>query len=86
MKQIDPDGFERRKRERLRRRTAYSAGPNEIWSFDGHDKLSVAFGLAIHGCVDWYSGKFIWLNVFTTNHNPQYVAKLYLTEVFNRRV
>jgi hypothetical protein len=83
MSQIDPDGIALRKKGRLVRRTYYSAGPNETWSYDGHDKLSIKYGLAIHGCVDVWSGKFIWLKVFTGNHNPRLIAKYYLESVLH---
>ena len=33
-----------------------------MWHVDGNDKL-IGFGFYIHGCVDGYSRKVIWLKV-----------------------
>lgn len=44
MKELDPEGVERRKQHRLVRRKAYSLGPNDCWCYDGHDKLK-KFGI-----------------------------------------
>jgi hypothetical protein len=61
-------------------RSAFSGGPNHIWAFDGHDKLT-KYGLSIHGCVDVFSGKIIWLRVWTGNHDPDLVEMYYLESV-----
>ena len=60
MKELDPVSVDARRRRTLRRRFYYSKGPN--WHLDGHDKLK-PFGFEIHGCIDWYSGRVLWLNV-----------------------
>jgi hypothetical protein len=77
MKEIDADGMDHRRKGRVERRVAWAAGPGQIMSFDGHDKI-VKFGFAIHGGVDWWSGKIHWLRVFTGNHNPRLICKYYL--------
>ncbi|KAI9329527.1 hypothetical protein BDR26DRAFT_900161 [Obelidium mucronatum] len=58
----------------------WSAGPNDRWCFDGHDKLNKYF-LAIHGCKDFWSGKWIWLRVLVSNHNPRVILLYYLEAV-----
>lgn len=80
LKTVDPDGIDLRKKGKLKRRIYYSVGPDETWSMDGHDKL-VKFGLAIHGAVDVWSGKFIWLRVFTSNHEPRLIAKYFVEAI-----
>ena len=80
MKVIDAEGVHLRKKGKLKRRVYYSSGPDETWSYDGHDKL-VKFGLAIHGAVDVWSGKFIWLKVFTGNHDPKLIAKNFVESI-----
>ena len=77
---LDPDGVESRKKKRLRRRAYSTKGPNYIWHIDGHDKLK-PFGFSIHGCIDGFSRRLIWLEVSTTNKNPEVIAQYYLDAV-----
>jgi hypothetical protein len=77
MKEIDPDGCELRKRRRLRRRSYWSSCPNHTWHIDGFDKLK-DFGFPIHGCVDGFSRKVLWLNVSRSNKDPSVVLRSYL--------
>ncbi|KAI8892038.1 hypothetical protein BC833DRAFT_653991 [Globomyces pollinis-pini] len=86
LKEIDPDGVELRKRHKLKRRQWYSAGPNYHWCLDGHDKTFVSYGLAIHGCIDAWSGKIIWLRAWSTNKNPALVLKFYLEAIKELKV
>jgi hypothetical protein len=37
--------------------------------------------LAIHGCIDGFSRKIIWLNVYHTNNDPKVVAGYFLDAV-----
>ena len=39
-----------------------SSGPSHVWHMDGYDKLK-PYGMAIHGCIDGYSRKLMWLKV-----------------------
>ena len=48
LKTLDPEGVERRSRQRLKRRKYSTKGPNYIWHIDGYDKLK-PFGFCIHG-------------------------------------
>ena len=80
VKQLDPEGVERRKKRRLRRRKYRSPGPNYAWHIDGHDKLK-PFGLCIHGAIDGFSRKLLWLEVSSTNKLPELVGKYYLDTV-----
>jgi hypothetical protein len=74
---LDPRGVESRRKRRLRRRAYSSRGPNHIWHIDGHDKLK-PFGFSIHGCIDGFSRRLIWLEVGPTNKNPEVIGKYYL--------
>ena len=80
MRALDPDGVDLRRRRRLRRRRYHSLGPNYVWHIDGHDKLK-PFGFCIHGCIDGYSRKLIWLEVGSSNKMPEVIAKYYLEAV-----
>ena len=57
-----------------------NSGPNHRWHADGNDKLC-QFGIYIHGCIDGWSRKMIWLKVGSTNRNPNVVAKYYTKAV-----
>ncbi len=80
LRELDPDGVESRKKKRLRRRAYSTKGPNYIWHIDGHDKLK-PFGFSVHGCIDGFSRRLIWLEVNTTNKNPEVIAQYYLDAV-----
>ena len=77
LRDIDPEGVESRKRKRLRRRVYHAKGPNYICHIDGHDRLK-PYGFSIHGCIDGFSRRLIWLEVGPTNKNPDVIAKYYL--------
>uniref|UniRef100_T1IL45 Integrase core domain-containing protein n=1 Tax=Strigamia maritima TaxID=126957 RepID=T1IL45_STRMM len=76
MNLIAPEYLEERqlinKRKKFRKRTFTSKGSNFVWSLDGHDKLmgrnKAQFPLAIHGCVDTFSRKILWLKNLAIKH------------------
>jgi hypothetical protein len=76
MKILDSDGVESRSRHRLRRRLYNAKGPNYLWHIDGYDKLK-PFGFCIHGAIDGYSRCVLWLEVSSSNNDPEIVAKYY---------
>ena len=80
LKRIDPEGVDHRRRRRLHRSKYISQGPNFAWHIDGHDKLK-PYGFSIHGCIDGFSRKLLWLEVGPTNKMPEVVAKYYLDTV-----
>ena len=69
LRQIDPDGVESRRRRRLRRRMYHNRGPNYLWHIDGWDKLKT-YGFCIHGGIDGFSRRILWLEVASTNKDP----------------
>ena len=77
LKIVDLLGVELHLRHRLRHRQYRGKGPNYIWHVDGYDKLK-PFGLCVHGCIDRYSQRILWVNVATTNNDPGIVAKYVL--------
>ncbi len=77
MKVIDPEGVQLRKAHRLKRRVYSEKGPNYVWHMDGYDKLK-PFGLCIHGCMDGYSRRIMWLEVSSSNNNPGVIATYYM--------
>ena len=77
LKILDPEGVQLRSRHRLQRRKYKTAGPNHIWHIDGYDKLK-PFGFCIHGAIDGYSRRIMWLEVGSTNNDPFVIAQYYL--------
>ena len=77
IKEIDPEGVEMRKRGVIKRRIYETYGPGDIFHLDGNDKLK-RWGFAIHGCVDEFSRKLLWLVVCTTNNDPLVVGNFFL--------
>ena len=73
LKVVDPEGVQARSRHRLRRRRYCAKGPNYIWHIDGYDKLK-PFGFCIHGAIDGYSRRILWLEVASSNNNPEIIA------------
>lgn len=74
---LDREGVSARTNHRFRRRRYISKGPNFTWHLDGYDKLK-PYGFAIHGAIDGWSRKVLWLYVGCSNNNPRIVSKLYL--------
>ena len=77
LKVCDPEGVERRSKHRLKRRRYVSKGPSYLWHMDGYDKLK-PFGFCVHGCIDGFSRRIMWLEVSSTNNDPAVVAQYYV--------
>lgn len=82
LRELDPDGCVNRKARRLKRRNYSTKGPNHIWHIDGYDKLK-PFGFPIHGCIDGFSRRIIWLRCVKSNNDPFVVGKLYFDKICN---
>ena len=67
-------------RNRLTRRKYKARGPNDRWHIDGYDKLK-HFGFCIHGAIDGYSRRILWLEVSSSNNYPSIVARCYVNYV-----
>ena len=80
LKESDPAGVALRRTRRLMRRTYNVPDPNHIWHLDGYDKLK-PYGLCISCCIDGFSRKIIWLNVYNTNNNPRVIGGYYLEAI-----
>ena len=77
VRQLDPEGCELHKTRRLRRRKYRSPGPNFCWHADGYDKLK-PFGFPIHGAIDGWSRRIMWLQVVKSNNHPMVPAACFL--------
>ena len=80
LKALDPEGVTLRLNRRLRRRVYHSAGPNFVWHIDGYDKLK-PYGISVHGAVDGYSRKILWLVADSTNKDPKVVASYFVNSL-----
>lgn len=80
LREFDPEGVATRKQHKLHRREYICPGPNQVWHADGYDKLK-PFGFPIHGCIDGYSRKVLWLYVTKSNNLPDNIAAYYLDSV-----
>jgi hypothetical protein len=60
--------------------TLINPGPNFAWHADGYDKLK-PYGFPIHGCIDGFSRRLIWLKVSRTNNDPAVVAGFFFEAV-----
>ena len=79
MRSLDPEGVTAT-RHRLHRRVYNARGPDYVWHIDGYDKIK-PYGFAIHGAIDGYSRKILWLKVLASNNNPKMIGTLYLNYV-----
>ena len=77
VKSLDPHGVELRSRKRFRRRRYVVPGPNFIWHIDGYDKLK-PYGFCVHGAIDGYSRRILWLEVGPSSNNPMVTVQCYL--------
>ena len=77
LKALDPEGVKNRSLKKFTRRKYTSVGPNYMWHIDGYDKLK-PFGFAIHGAIDGYNRKILWLHIGSSNNNPRVIASYYL--------
>ena len=81
LKLLDPEGVELRSKHKLKRRMYFASGPNDIWHLDGNDKLK-PHGFSIHGCIDGYSRKILWMHILPSNKDP-YVISHYFIDAAN---
>ena len=77
MKVLDPARLSLRKQHELARRSYCNKGPNYLWHLDRNNKLK-PFGLCIHGEINGFSRKVLWLNVSPSNKDPAVISKYLL--------
>lgn len=78
--ELDPEGTQQRKAHRLKRRQYSNPGPNFCWHVDGYDKLK-PYGFPVHGCIDGYSRRIIWLKLTRSNNNPRIIASFFMESI-----
>ena len=80
LREIDPEGVSARKAHRLKRRVYSNPGPNYAWHLDGYDKLK-PWGFPMHGCIDGFSRRILWLKVARSNNSPEIPGQYYIETV-----
>ena len=80
LKELDPDEVKARKAHCLKRRVYCNPGPNYSWHIDGYDKLK-PWGFPIHGAIDGFSRRILWLHVTCSNNSSDNIATFYLNTV-----
>ena len=77
---LDSEGCQLRRAHKLKRCAYHNAGPNAAWHAGGYNKLK-RFGFPMHGCINGWSRKIIYLVVTRSNHCPNTVVSFYLNPV-----
>ena len=85
IKDINPEQSRNRRTRKLERRIYTSPGPNAVWHADGYDKLK-PYGFLIHGCIDGFSRKVLWLRVCRSNNDPIIPAHFFLTALKENKI
>lgn len=81
MQRVDSIGIESQTKGLARKRGQFMIkGLNNVWSIDGHDKLS-RFGFQIYGTIDAYSCYMVWCFVSHSNRTEVSVNKQFLKVV-----
>ena len=77
LRELDVAGTEQRRSHRLQRREYRNPEPNYCWHGDGYEELK-PYGFLIHGFIDGYSRRVLWLSFSRTNNNSAVVARYFL--------
>ena len=80
LKEIGPVGSETCHARTLRRRIYISSGPNVVWHANGYNKLK-PYGFPIHGAIDGFSRRVLWLDFTRSNNNSDVHAYFYINTV-----
>ncbi len=80
VKEIAPDGVAVGKKHKLHQRIYTNSGPNFACHIDGHQKLK-PWGFPIHGGVDRFSRRMLWLDITHSNNSLHNIASMYLKAV-----
>lgn len=77
---LHPEGVELRAKRSLKRRQHRTRGSIFIWHMDGYDKLK-PFGFCIHGAIDGFNRRILWLDVGPTNNDPSVICQYFVDHV-----
>ena len=77
LREGDPAGTLIRKSRYIKQRVYTSHGSNHTWHADSNKKLK-PYGFSLHGCVDGFSRKVLWLKLTRSNNIPIVPASYFL--------
>ncbi|KAH9856452.1 hypothetical protein C2E23DRAFT_811473 [Lenzites betulinus] len=80
LRENEPEAVQARKRRKFKRHRFWTAGLNDFWAFDQHDKWR-RFGLYLHLGTEPTAGEIKWLKIWWTNSNPKLITRFYLDAV-----
>ena len=80
LKEMDPEGTELHRKHCLKRRMNDNPRPNYAWHIDNYDKLK-QWCFPIHGAIDGFSRKMLWLEVTRSSNSPNKIASYYAKTV-----
>ena len=69
IRELDLEGCAIRRAKKLQRRQYRSPGPDHCWHIDSYNKLK-PYGFPVHGCIDGWSRKMLWLKLVRSNNAP----------------
>ena len=84
---VDLEGLKQRQPRFKRKKgkgTFTAVGPNRVVSLDGPDKL--IFRWLYLGCIDTASQKILFLRVWTSNSNPNFVGRWYFEYLHKSKI
>ena len=73
LKELNPSDVQDKWRKFITRRIYDTNRPADVYHIDDNDKLKRC-RIAIHGCIDGFSRKMLWLHVSTSNNDPLIIA------------
>ena len=80
LKEMDPEGTELHRKHCLKRRMNDNPRPNYAWHIDSYDKLK-QWCFPIHGAIDGFSRKMLWLEITRSSNSPNKIASYYAKTV-----
>ena len=83
LRELDPEGSRLRRIRRLKRREYLNPGSNYWWHADGYDKLK-PYGFPVHGCIDGFSRRILWLKLTKSNNDPRIIGDFFLNAIPER--
>ena len=83
LRELDPEGSRLCQIHCLKRREYLNHGPNYWWLADGYNRLQ-PYGFPVHGCIDGFSQRILWLKLTKSNNDPWIIGDFFLNAILER--